>query len=206
MILEEIEKNDVIIDCGAYLGKFSNYVADKGAIVYSFEPCKELHEGLLKRFEAYKNVVVINKGLSSKPGIVKFFKHKEYDNEKKDNIKFLESSSIFPKKGNVGNEYFQAETIKLSEFISSLNTKVKLVKINVEGAEYGILNNLIDSKVIYNIKYIIVSFHNHKILELEGEHKVLKKEVMKSRKLRNIIIWNWWADNRHTLNLINKAY
>ena len=53
-LFDTVKEGELVIDCGAYLGKISNYFADKGAIVYAFEPCRALAEELETKFQQYK--------------------------------------------------------------------------------------------------------------------------------------------------------
>jgi FkbM family methyltransferase len=43
-----VQKNDVVIDAGAWIGDFSAYAASKGATAYAFEPVKESFQWLCK--------------------------------------------------------------------------------------------------------------------------------------------------------------
>jgi len=43
-----IEKGDIVIDAGAWIGDYSAYAASKGATIYSFEPDTRLYELLCK--------------------------------------------------------------------------------------------------------------------------------------------------------------
>jgi tRNA/tmRNA/rRNA uracil-C5-methylase (TrmA/RlmC/RlmD family) len=50
-----VEKNDVVIDAGAWIGDFSAYAASKKATVYAFEPVNETFQ-LLKETAMLNNI------------------------------------------------------------------------------------------------------------------------------------------------------
>ena len=89
-------------------------------------------------------------------------------------------------KGNILREKFvEVEAIDLCSFIKKLDCEVEILKIDVEGVEYEIINKLIDTKLIYNIKNVFVELHAKKIPELEEKEKDLKKRISELN-LKNI--------------------
>jgi FkbM family methyltransferase len=77
-VFELVQKDDVVIDCGAYVGKITHYFADRGARVYALDPSPILHTELEKRFIEYPNVSVIRKGVYDKDCQLKFYYHTEF--------------------------------------------------------------------------------------------------------------------------------
>lgn len=65
----DINENDIVIDCGAWIGDFSAYAAMKGAKVFAFEP-DEKNILLLEKTRDLNqlNFKIIQKGVSSKTG------------------------------------------------------------------------------------------------------------------------------------------
>ena len=65
-----VEKGDIVIDAGSWIGDFSAYSAMRGAAAYAFEPTNETYNYLLKTIELNKNlpgkIIAVNKGLSDK--------------------------------------------------------------------------------------------------------------------------------------------
>ena len=197
----DINEGDVVFDCGAYVGDITEFFRKKGATVYAFEPEAVLVKILEERFKDNNNVIVINKGAYDSDAKLKFYLNRNY---KKEGTKFLEGTSTFEGKINVGKDYVEAEVIDLANFIKNLGKKVKLLKLNVEGCEYRILDKLIDSKVIYDIERVVVAFHSKKIPSLLRDHKALKRKVIKHKLYNTIIYWEWWANNRSVITSIKK--
>jgi FkbM family methyltransferase len=207
-LFEQIKPGDIVIDCGAYLGRITNYFADRGAIVHSFEPCFDLYNRLLVRFATYNNVLVWNRGVWDNNCDLDLFFHKDYEINK-DGIykfKYLESSSVFKSKRNVGGYSEVFKMINLSEFIFQLNGRVKLLKLNIEGSEYRVIKDLIRSKAVNKIDNIVVSWHKRKIPTLESAHRRLKAKVQRENLFNTVVKWKWWNNNKGFLMKINKEY
>tara|TARA_B110001450_G_C17517778_1_gene439239 strand:+ start:103 stop:777 length:675 start_codon:yes stop_codon:yes gene_type:complete len=124
-----IDKNDVVLDIGGYLGThtlaFAHLVGSRGK-VHTFEPQISMYKLLTKTIKEskYKNVKLYNKAVYSKKDIVEFF-----DTETgKASIKHIRPRL----KGKVIN--IDAITI------DSLNLRrVDLIKIDVEKGEWHVL-------------------------------------------------------------------
>ncbi len=145
-VFENIKPGDITIDCGANVGDVTQKMSEKGAKVFAFEPNPFAFKELEKRFRNNKNVVCINKGVLDKNDKLPLYFHYE---SKKDPVKYSVSSSIIASKRNVDEQdYVEVELIDLHEFIMSINDHIKILKLDVEGAEVEILNKLIDLKSI----------------------------------------------------------
>ena len=93
-------------------------------------------------------------------------------------------------KGNVlSDKSVEVEIIDLCEFIKSLNHRVRILKMDVEGVECAILRKMINSGVIDKIDYVFVETHDHKIPELKTETNAIR-QLIKHKKIRNINL-NW---------------
>ena len=73
----------------------------------------------------------------------------------------LESSvaSSFVHESPSGARHTKVECIDLSEFVTSLNRPVRLLKIDIEGAEIAVVNRLIDTRAMDLIDLAIVETH-----------------------------------------------
>jgi len=114
----KIEKNDVVIDCGANIGIFSQYALDMGAsMVIGYEPEDEA-------FEYYTNNIS-----SDKVTKIKSFVHRDGNDIKS----ILETNNL---------------------------DKVDFLKLDVEGAEWGLFETL-DSDTLTKVDKWAIEFHTH---------------------------------------------
>lgn len=179
----EILPGDIVIDCGANIGKYTNMFASLGAEVFAFEPDPNAFSVLQKSTNKKSNVHIYQKAVGVKEDKLRLYFHKENKNNP---IEYSQGSSLLDYKGNVDKDNFvDVEVINLGSFINSLSKPVKIIKIDIEGAEVDLLNNLISRNVIQNIPYVFVETHDNKIPELrEGMNKIRK--IIIENNLNNI--------------------
>ena len=173
LISEEIREGDYIIDCGSNIGGyakfFENLIGNEGKIV-CIEPDNRNHKTLMKNFESLKcKKKLFLKALSS--DVSKIFIQKE----KKTNLSKI---SMKYDKGINGS---YVETINLEYLINNLGSdevkKFKLIRMDIEGHEVEVLDNI--SK---NLEY----FSNLDILfEVHTEYYDLDKFRNILNKFRN---------------------
>ena len=185
----EIQPDDIIIDCGANIGDITNYFQWRGARVIAFEPNKFAYEILQKRFEENTRVTCLEGGVAAPDqcGEVKLFLH---ENAQKDQVTYSTGSSIVQDKNNVNAEdYIMVKLIDLCKFIEGLKKPVKLLKIDIEGAEIDLLNALIDKGIAQDIPHIFAETHEEKVPSLRESTRKLKQRIT-DEKLFNINL-NW---------------
>ena len=125
----------------------------------------------------------INKGVSTSNSTAKLFLHK---NAAENPVRWSTGSSIIQEKGNVDpDNYEEIELVDLAEFIRALNRKVKLLKIDIEGAECDLLRKMILDNTIELAEHIFVETHDHKIPELKQATDEIRK-LIRSRNIRHI--------------------
>ena len=141
---ELLENPAVVLDCGANQGEFSRWISKNcNAVVHGFEPDPLLFPDLPSLPNAhFHHVAISGTGgpLTLNLGETRC------------------SSAYFSEKS--GQKSILVESIKLDEFCREHSiTRVDLVKLDVEGAELGILINLPEA-FLRNIGQITVEFHD----------------------------------------------
>ena len=126
-LLKKYCKNKYIIDCGANIGNHTLFFSEFAKGVYSFEPNFLSFNCLkLNTFEK-KNIKIFNYGLWSKNTKKKLY---VMDGN-------LGATSIFKKKNTKSNI---SNFKKLDSFKELLNKNISLIKIDVEDAEFELIN------------------------------------------------------------------
>jgi FkbM family methyltransferase len=140
-----LNEKSTVFDLGGYEGQwasdvFSKYVCN----IYIFEPYQIYAQNIEHRFKNNNKIMVFPFGLSN--------------SNRDESLSISEdSSSIFKK----GNNIVSIKLLNASEFIAAHQiSKIELMKINIEGGEYELLDHLIDSNTISIIENIQVQFHN----------------------------------------------
>lgn len=159
-----------IIDVGMSNGDSTIYFAKKGAKrVIGIEPDKRSFNLALKNIQDSKvndKVITLNKALTTKNKKVKLFVNNSFPNANSIDLQNLVKL----------NDTFNEETvegIRLKDVIDLFNGEsIGLLKMDCEGAEYTILNDL-DQVSYSKIDEIVMEYHNglqnlQKILESNG--------------------------------------
>lgn len=186
-VFESLGPNDIAIDCGAHAGWVSLKMAERGATVYAFEPNPTMFAILQDRFRHNPRVTCLNKAVWDRNGTMRLYLYPGSDT---DPVNHAYASSIFGNNPIIDpNLYVDVVVIDLTEFIRSLGRRVKLLKIDIEGAEFELLDKIIRMDLHTVIDRIVVE--THEWLFPESEQKLtLIKEQMAAKGIRNIDL-NW---------------
>ena len=71
------------------------------------------------------------------------------------------------------------EMVGISDFIKSLDRPVGMLKIDVEGTEADILNDLFESGLINEIGQIFVETHESKVPSSQNDMKLIRERIEK---------------------------
>uniref|UniRef100_A0A6H1ZYW1 Putative methyltransferase n=1 Tax=viral metagenome TaxID=1070528 RepID=A0A6H1ZYW1_9ZZZZ len=151
----------VFVDVGANVGYYSLLLKDNFEVIYSFEPAKEPFKRLCKNLQCFKayNVKPIMKAVSDVNGKLKLFLT-EYGGYHRliCGKQFVSKSLVnHPKVPKILSSEV-VDVVTLSSFFS--NTKIDLVKVDVEGTEWQVLRGT--EPIAENIKRWIVEMHDPK--------------------------------------------
>jgi FkbM family methyltransferase len=183
-----IAPGDVAIDCGANIGDVTAALVRRGAFVHAFEPDPAAFAVLIERFGDASKVEVRQQAVLDRAGRVRLYLHVDATH---DPVGASVGSSVLPFKGNVDEErYVEVEAIDLSELVLALPRPVKVVKIDVEGAECPIVNRLIDTGAIERTETVLVELHDRHIPELTRDYAALR-ERLEREGLVDRVLTDW---------------
>ncbi|MEE9570133.1 MAG: FkbM family methyltransferase, partial [Gammaproteobacteria bacterium] len=155
---------DVAIDCGANVGLFTVPMAETGAEVHAFEPNPDAFQELERVTMGYANVTLHQAAVTAESGPVDLYLHKHAGD---DPVYWSKSSSLLADKSNVREDQsVRVEGIQLSRFIQDLGRPVKLLKMDIEGAEVDVLNQLLDEGLHESIEHAFVEVHDRRVKRL----------------------------------------
>jgi len=175
-----LTRDSVVVDLGGYEGQWACDIYCKyGSRIFVFEPAKKYYDGIVSRFAFNPAIKVYLFGLAASDSQEKLFMQND-------------SSSIFNQK-SVG----QHEIIELKEAASFLDQlgldQVDLMKINIEGGEYDLLNHLIESGWIRKIKNVQVQFHDF-VPDAKRRMKSIQEKLIATHELtyQYWFVWENW--------------
>ena len=173
-----LDENSLVFDVGGYKGDFASAIyATHKCRVMVFEPVSNYVEHLRWRFAKNPAIELFPVGLGGKTG--KFTIYKDDD-----------ASSLLTGHG-------APETIQImdvAEFIAQHNIEsVALIKINIEGGEYDLLERLLDTGLIEKIQHIQVQFHNF-VPDADARRNAIREKLAKThREMWNVdFVWESW--------------
>ena len=180
--LNQIDDCDVIVELGANVGIITQQLLKYKKPIHAFEPEPEAFKRLSLIKSKYLNIY--NKAAWLDNGKSTLFRHTDWKNSRSHT-----SSTLNITKSNVDSENtVSCETIDIANFIKSLNGKV-LIKMDIEGSEYEIINHLLNNKVFKNINIIFCEFHPGKIKNGYIKHLILNIRLFCLGQSRKIINW-----------------
>lgn len=164
-----LENQNVVLDIGANVGLWTKYILSKGAgKVYCFEPNLKAIEHLKSTLKQDPNTHVIEKAVYKEKATLQF--HIDDSNSL--------VSSLIPESGK--SPSYNVDAITLEEAINLTgHQNIDLVKIDIEGAEFEIIENL-SQEISDRINSFLIEFHDfyfdngmHKVDLLEQKLKDL---------------------------------
>ena len=141
----DLNGESLILDVGGYRGQwasdiFSMYLCT----IHIFEPVSAFAEGIVKRFSKNPKIVVHKVGLSNKT--------------RRAMISCEEDGSSTLKRETRTEEVV---LVKASDFLQNIGIEsVDLLKINIEGGEYDLLEHLLAVGFVGHCRNIQVQFHD----------------------------------------------
>jgi FkbM family methyltransferase len=143
----KVEKDDVVLDCGAAEGVFSFLIASKCSKVYAIEPLPLFVEALKKTFAQTPNIEIIPVALSNESG-----------------SGFLNNDDISSTVDEKGEIPITLQTIDNLFFRKGL--KVNYIKADLEGFEIKMLEGAKETIKQNKPKIAITTYHNKDHSEL----------------------------------------
>jgi FkbM family methyltransferase len=164
----------VVFDVGGYKGDFAAEIRTRfGSRVWLFEPVSRLHRECQARFTDDTSVVSLPFGLGDQ----------EQELEMHDDA---DASGAF-NPASVGRPVEKVRLRAFAEFLAETGLpKVDLLKINIEGGEFPLLDHLIDSGRIKDVGYIQVQFH-----DFYPEAKPRRERIRRLLSKTHVEQWNF---------------
>lgn len=175
----DLSSDDIVWDVGGFEGQWaSDLFAKYQPTIHIFEPVAAFADDIAKRFAKNTKIYVHRYGLS--------------DHTATEPISLTgDRASTFV--NDTHSE--QAEFRSASSVVDKLGTPA-LIKLNIEGGEYPLLEDLIHSDKIKDIRYIQVQFHDFVPDAVERMQKIQEALARThTRTYQYPFVWENWTRN-----------
>lgn len=173
----DLNEKSIVFDVGSYKGEFAEKIYQKyGSKLYCFEPIKTFCRIIESRNRDFQ---VYNFGLGGSTRSQEIYM---MDN----------ATSIFNYEKT--EEYRTIKIRDIDEVITDLGIdQIDLMKINIEGAEYELLNRIIEKDIVSKISNIQIQFHLF-VDNAIGEREKIQEKLQKTHKItyNYDFIWENW--------------
>ena len=148
----------VCVDCGANVGEITASLAVTGAMVHAFEPDPYSFGELTKKFADAPNVRLYNQAVGVGNGSINIYRKKNFaDDEQWNSL----TTTTIASQATENMEVVEIEQIDLEKFLLGLLAKdqIAFLKMDIEGAELAILERLVQTDILTNIRATAVEIH-----------------------------------------------
>lgn len=176
-----LPENSIVFDLGGFKGEWSAQMIklNPKINIYVFEVVKRYISYLNTRFKDDKNIKIFPFGLGNSDKVIQFA------------VSDVATGIYTSNKSNEETE--EGEIREIYSFISENKIKkIDLIKMNIEGGEYELLESLITGGFINNCVEIQIQFHNY------GEWCVLRRDAIKEELRKTHICtydFEWTFEN-----------
>jgi len=174
-----LSKKSIVFDLGGYKGRFSEQIFNKyKCTIYCFEPVYSFYKVLEQKFCSNPHIFVFNLAIIGTTDKQKWI---VLDEDK--------TSSYI-----VGKDKVKVECARLGEVMYCLMVDhIDLLKINIEGDEYGVLKYMIEHNLITKCTDIQVQFHTFVNL-YEEKYEWLHDKLKQTHELtyKYPFVWENW--------------
>lgn len=177
----QLNNDSIVFDVGGYEGTWAEDIYNKfQSTIYIFEPVPEYAENIKKKFANKHKLLTFPYGLSDK----------NYDLDITLND---DNSSFYIKKGGA---VIKTQVKEFSEkLLAELGvSKIDLMKINIEGAEYDLLNHMIDNGTIKLVDNLQIQFHNF-VPDAIAKRNAIREQLKQTHKETWCyeFVWENWS-------------
>ena len=161
---------------------------------YGFEACKQYAASLQTKYQKNEKVTIINKAIVDSPKKVKLYYAPN-----------AVGHSIFATKKNVSENYEEVEGVVFSEWVRenvpNFDISFNIIKINIEGAEWLLFNDLVNNNLSQHVQIYCGQGHD---VEKVGELKDRVEEYYNLLTDNNIHLYRFTEWKPHKNDDIRK--
>jgi FkbM family methyltransferase len=179
----DIDSDGLVVDVGAFTGSWAQHIVDRyDPVIYAFEPNPKSYQSLERKAAGNPKLHPMKYGLGGEDATVEF------------TLNGLGSSMCDDRTAHSDMERIEVEIAAIDRVWQDLGLgQVDLMKINIEGAEFSLLDRMIKAGLLENVRCFLIQFHEWH----PGAHRKRKKirgELAKTHRLEwdYRFVWEKW--------------
>ncbi|MBA4240174.1 MAG: hypothetical protein C0448_05580 [Sphingobacteriaceae bacterium] len=181
-----LNQDSIVVDVGGYEGDFASELFSRYlSTIFVFEPVKKYVNYLNKRFAGNSSIKTIPYGLGAKNETLK--------------IHVMDEASSYNRSESIHKKGVEEEIsiMDVADFFNKQGiNKVDLIKINIEGGEYDLLDRMIDKGYVVMCKNLQIQFHDF-YPDFQKRYDHIRSELSKTHHLtyNYPFVWENWEIN-----------
>jgi FkbM family methyltransferase len=177
-ILSMLRPGDVCIDCGANRGDVTAALAEVGAEVHAFEPDPYNLDRLRQRFELNARVHIHPEAVGVAAGTLRLMRAANWESDP--DRASVKSTLVSGGRNIAEGEGIEVAVIDFPAFLRDLvarHGEIALLKLDIEGAELGLLNALHAQGGLEPVRLTLAETHERKFKELRPAFAALRETL-----------------------------
>lgn len=173
-----LNAGSVVVDAGFYKGDFARRISDKfGCRVFAFEPAPEFCELAKPLLETLPGVSLECAGLSDFDGTTQ--------------LTYAADGTSTQRKA--AGDVVDVQVRAASGVLDEIGRPIDLMKLNIEGDEYPVLENMLETGKTTDVRHLLVQFH---LIDDESRRRydAIAARLRKTHELvwRYPFVWERW--------------
>jgi len=172
----DIDSSSIVLDAGAYTGDWAQQIMDRyNPTIHAFEPDPRNYKQLEKKTQANPRLIPHQFGLGDENKTVRMA------------LEHLGSSIFTDTSGKKGVPSAEVGIRDIADVWISLGLdRVEFMKINIEGAEFPLLERMIEADLIKKVDCFMIQFHEWHP-GAYGRRRKIRRELNKTHRL----VWDY---------------
>ncbi len=186
LLLHEVAINSdsIVLDAGAYTGEWAQEIMERyNPTLHAFEPDPRNFKQLAKKAQSNARLIPYNYGLGDKNETVRM------------TLEHLGSSMFSDTSGNTGVPWAEVAIKDILDTWKALALdRVDFMKINIEGAEFPLLERMIETDLIARVDCFMIQFHEWHP-GAYGRRRKIRKAMSRTHRLvwDYHFVWEKWV-------------
>jgi len=180
----DLEPDSVVIDVGAFNGSWAQNIIERyDPIIYAFEPNTKSYSALAEKAENNPKLKILPYGLGEEDEMVEFTINGKGSSMYEDRTRHAELARETVEIRAIDRVW---KELKIGQ--------VDLMKINIEGAEFPLLEKMIEADLLGNVDSYMIQFHEWHP-GAYGRRRRIRKELSKTHRLLwdYHFVWEKWV-------------